>query len=113
MKSTVDGLYPVEELLTMAQRLMARLQDAGVTHVRDVALTYDPATGQGVRLELGTLAGPADEIDLDCDDVALTFPQAKLTVLRPLPLTKPGKSKKCSGPKLKPNTVLLIRPQQD
>jgi hypothetical protein len=113
MKSTIDGLYAVEGLVTMAQRLMARLQDAGVTHVRDVALSYDPANAQGVRLELGTAAGPEDEIDLECEDLALPFAQPKLAVLRPLPLVKPGQSKKRSGPKRKPNTVLLIRPHQD
>jgi hypothetical protein len=119
MKSTVDGLFHVEDVLAIAQRLVARLQDAGVTHVRDVALSYDPANGQGVMLELGTIAGPEDEIDLECDELALTFPQAKLAVLRPLPLPKPqngmgkSRSKSKKRPEAKPNTVLMIRPHQE
>ncbi len=36
MKSEAKGHYTTEALIEIAQRLVARLQDAGVTHIRDV-----------------------------------------------------------------------------
>ena len=64
MKTRVKGLYAAEDLIGIAQRLMARLQDAGVTHVRDVSVYYTTTDVRGETVEIGTIAGPVDELSL-------------------------------------------------
>ncbi len=89
MKSEAKGHYTTEALIEIAQRLVARLQDAGVTHVRDVLLSYQPTDAKGLDIEVGTLAGPVGELPLDCEHLALSMPVSKITVLRSAPGRRP------------------------
>lgn len=83
MRSDANGHYATEALIEIAQRLVAQLQDAGVTHVRDIALTYQPTDAKGLDIEVGTLAGPLDRLPLECGHLALTMPSSTIGVLRP------------------------------
>ena len=83
MRSDAKGHYATEAMIEIAQRLVAQLQDAGVTHVRDIALYYQPTDAKGLDIDVGTLVGPLDRLPLECGHLALTMPSSKIGVLRP------------------------------
>lgn len=85
MKSRAKGLYATESMVGIAERVMAQLQDAGVTHVRDVAIYYTPADWRGQVVEVGTAEGLVDELVISCGELALPMAVAKLEVRRPTP----------------------------
>lgn len=85
MRTPVDGHYATEALIEIAQRLVAVLQDAGVTHVRDIAVTYQPTDAKGLDVDVGTLAGPLDVLALDCGHLRQEMAVSRITVLRPTP----------------------------
>jgi hypothetical protein len=89
MKSDARGHFATEDLIEIAQRLVAALQDAGVTHVRDVAVTYQPTDNKGLDVDVGTLAGPVDVLPLDCGHLAREMAVSKIAVLRPTPGRRP------------------------
>jgi hypothetical protein len=89
MKSEVRGHVVTEDLIEIAQRLVAALQDAGVTHIRDVAMTYQPTDAKGLDVDVGTLAGPIDMLPIDCAHLAREMAVSKIAVLRPTPGRRP------------------------
>jgi hypothetical protein len=89
MKSEVAGHVTTEALIEIAQHLVARLQDAGVTHVRDVSVVFHPTDAKGLDIEVGTLAGPVDTLPLDCTHLTLSMPVHKISVLRQAPGRRP------------------------
>lgn len=89
MRSAVPGCVLTEDLIEIAQRLVAALQDAGVCHVRDVTVIYQPVDVKGLDIEVGTLAGPIDVLPLDCAHLQRVMPASKIAVLRPYPGRRP------------------------
>ncbi len=77
LKSNAPGLYATESLILIAERVMAALQDAGVTHIRDVAIYLTPADRHGVRLEVATADGPVTTLGVDCTGFALPMAATK------------------------------------
>lgn len=85
MRSRAIGLYRTEDLIPIAERIVAALQDAGVTHVADVAVYYRPADRHGAEIAVGTDAGPIEEMAIDCAGLTLPMTAASPRVLRPAP----------------------------
>lgn len=89
MRSDVRGHLRTEDLIEIAQRLVAALQDAGVTHVRDVSLSYQPTEANGLDIAVGTLAGPVDTLPIGCGHLVQTMAVEKIAVLRQAPGRRP------------------------
>ena len=85
MRSEAKGHFTTEAVIEIAERLVARLQDAGVTHVRDVTVQYQPTDAKGLDIDVGTLAGPVNELPLDCGHLALPMAVHQIKVLRGQP----------------------------
>ncbi len=96
LKSRAKGLYATESLVAFAERVMAQLQDVGVTHLRDVAIYYTPADWRGQIVEVGTGEGPVDELMIGCADLVLPMAVARLEVRRPTPGRRSGFKPKAS-----------------
>jgi hypothetical protein len=82
MRSDAKGHFTTEALIEIAQRLVAALQDAGVTHIRDLSMVYHPTDAKGLDIAVGTLAGPVDTLPLRCENLVQEMPVQKITVLR-------------------------------
>jgi hypothetical protein len=83
VRSRAKGLYRVEDLIAIAERVVAALQDAGVTHVADVAVYYRPSDARGAKVAIGTDAGPIEDMSIDCTGLAVPMAAAAPRVLRP------------------------------
>lgn len=98
MRSEAKGHYTTEAVIEIAERLVARLQDAGVTHVRDVTVQYQPTDAKGLDVDVGTLAGPVNELPLDCRHLALPMAVYEIKVLR----DQPGRRVRAPAPRRAP-----------
>jgi hypothetical protein len=83
MRSEVRGYVLTEDLIDIALRLVAALQDAGVSHVRDVTMAYQPTDANGLDFEVGTLAGRIDVLPRDCGHLARPMAASRIRVMRP------------------------------
>jgi hypothetical protein len=92
MRSDVRGHVATKDLIEIVQRLVAALQDAGVTHLRDVSVSYQPTDPKGLDVDVGTLAGPVDVLPLGCGHLAREMPVQKISVLRPTPGRRPRRA---------------------
>lgn len=98
MRSEAKGHYTTEAVIEIAERLVARLQDAGVTHIRDVTVQYQPTDGKGLDVDVGTLAGPVNELPLDCQHLPLPMAVHEIKVLR----GQPGRRARAPAPRRAP-----------
>lgn len=80
IKST--GTFTTETLVDIAQRMMAELQDAGVSHVQNVNvyLNIVDKTGSQRSLVLGDRT--IDILPLDCSDLEAQMPEQRLSLAR-------------------------------
>ncbi|MEQ1715484.1 MAG: hypothetical protein ABL907_05790 [Hyphomicrobium sp.] len=83
MKSRARGLYPAEALISIAERVVAALQDAGAGHVRDVAIYFTVSDAVGREVKLGKADLEIDELKLDFQDLSHTLPEQRLAVMPP------------------------------
>lgn len=83
MKSRARGLYATENLINIAERVVAALQDAGAGHIRDVAIYFTATDAEGLEVKLGKSGLEIDELKLDFQDLSQSLREHRLTVMSP------------------------------
>lgn len=81
MRFKTRGTIAVEDIIEVAQRVMAQVQDAGVTHISGVNVYLSPSDRDGKRRRFVRDGLEVDEVSIETWDLTEPEPVAEMSTV--------------------------------